>query len=441
MSTQREKELLKKAKELLQDETSNLTYNTWIKPLDIDEINDNHVVIIANSAYAKEVLEEKLKDLITNTFNELLNRECKLTILTSVEASDADFSKPTNSTPQRNNTQLNPKYTFDTLVVGGYNSLAVAAAKAVAKNPANSYNPLFLYGGVGLGKTHIMQAIGNELYKKNPDLNIVYVTSEKFTNQHINAIQENKREVFRNKYRNVDILLIDDIQFIAGKKSVQEEFFHTFNALKDSNKQIVLSSDKPPKDIPDLEERLKTRFEWGLISDIQKPDYETRYAILKKKVQEENIIVDESILSYIATKITNSVRELEGVLTKIIAHASLTNSEITLVMAERAIKDIINLQEKVISAELIQEVVGEYFNINPKELKGSKRSQEIVVPRQIAMYLCRNVAQMSLPNIGKAFGNRDHSTVMHACAKVEKEVKENNTTKSIVDSVKNLLKT
>lgn len=302
------------------------------------------------------------------------------------------------------------------------------------------YNPFFIYGGVGLGKTHLMHAIGNQILMNNPNSNVLYVTSENFTNQLINALRDQATEKFREKYRNIDVLLIDDIQFIAGKERIQEEFFHTFNTLYESGKQIILSSDKPPKDIQLLEDRLKSRFEWGIIADISNPDYETRLAILRKKAQLDNIIIDDEILSTIATRIDSNIRELEGTLNKIIATASLTqNNQITMELAEKAINDIVSQQEKVISPEFIQETVGKYFNVNPKDLKGSKRSNDITFPRQIAMYLCRNVANMSLPQIGKAFGKRDHTTVMHACNKIEQEIKTNSNTKLIVESVKNIL--
>ena len=280
---------------------------------------------------------------------------------------------------------------------------------------------------------------GNSILRNNRESKILYVTSEKFTNQLINAIKDNKNEQFRTKYRNIDVLLIDDIQFIAGKERIQEEFFHTFNTLHESGKQIILSSDRPPKDIQLLEDRLKSRFEWGLIADISNPDYETRLAILRKKAQLDNIIIDDEILSNIANRIDSNIRELEGTLNKLIAKSSLTNSSITMEMAEKAINDIVSQQDKVISSEFIQETVAKYFNISAKELKGSKRSNDIAFPRQIAMYLCRNVAQMSLPQIGKDFGKRDHTTVMHACNKIEKEIKENQNTKLIVESVKNIL--
>ena len=284
-----------------------------------------------------------------------------------------------------------------------------------------------------------MHAIGNEILRNNKNSKILYVTSENFTNQLINAIKDNTNDQFRNKYRSIDILLIDDIQFIAGKERIQEEFFHTFNTLYESGKQIILSSDKPPKDIQLLEDRLKSRFEWGTMADISNPDYETRLAILRKKAQLDNILIDDEILSIIATRIDSNIRELEGTLNKLIATASLTHSPITLEMAEKAINDIVSQKEKVISSDFIQETVGKYFNINPKDLKGSKRSNDITFPRQIAMYLCRNVANMSLPQIGRDFGKRDHTTVMHACNKIEKDIKESKETKLIVESVKNIL--
>ena len=284
-----------------------------------------------------------------------------------------------------------------------------------------------------------MHAIGNEIIRNNPDSRVLYVPSEKFTNQLINAIKDNTNEQFRNLYRNVDVLLIDDIQFIAGKERIQEEFFHTFNSLHESGKQIILSSDRPPKEIKLLEDRLKSRFEWGLIADISNPDYETRLAILRKKAQLDNIIIEDSILSNIATKIDSNIRELEGVLNKMIAKSSLTHSPLSMEMAEKAINDIVSQKEKVISAEYIQEVVAKYFNIDARDLKSSKRSNDLAYPRQIAMFLCRDIAQMQLKKIGDCFGKRDHTTVMHACRKIEEEIKENGNTKLIVDSVKNLI--
>ena len=396
--------------------------------------------MVASSSFQKESIQSRYYDLLTNTFNFITNKECKINIVSKDELQEENaINLPNDVGYGYSNSTLNPKYTFDTFVVGNNNRFAHAAALAVAEAPATSYNPLFIYGGVGLGKTHLMHAIGNAILRKNKNASILYVTSEIFTNQLINAIKDNTSAQFRDKYRNIDVLLIDDIQFIAGKERIQEEFFHTFNTLHESGKQIILSSDRPPKDIQLLEDRLKSRFEWGLIADISNPDYETRLAILRKKAQLDNIIIDDEILSNIANRIDSNIRELEGTLNKLIAKSSLTNSPITMEMAERAINDIVAQQEKVISADFIQETVAKYFNINAKDLRGSKRSNDIAFPRQIAMYLCRNVAQMSLPQIGKDFGKRDHTTVMHACTKIENEIKENQNTKLIVESVKNIL--
>ena len=435
-------DLLTKAKDLLKAETTSISYATWIKNLEIESVNDNKIVLVALSKIQKDAIETRLYDLICNTFNFITNKTCDIKIIVKDESSREEYEEEQvnyTSTENYSNSNLNPKYTFDNFVIGNSNKFAQAAAVAVSESPVTAYNPLFIYGGVGLGKTHLMHAIGNSILRKNKNSNILYVTSEKFTNQLINSIKDNNVAQFKEKYRNVDVLLIDDIQFIAGKERIQEEFFHTFNPLHESGKQIILSSDKPPKDIPLLEDRLKSRFEWGLIADISNPDYETRLAILRKKAQLDNIIVDDEILSNIATRIDSNIRELEGTLNKLIATSSLTNSPITIEMAERAIKDIVAQQEKVISSEFIQDTVAKYFNISAKDLRGSKRSNDIAFPRQIAMYLCRNVAQMSLPQIGKDFGKRDHTTVMHACNKIESDIKENSNTKLIVESVKNIL--
>ena len=437
-------ELLTKAKELLKDETTKISYETWIKNLEIDSATNEHIVLVATSTFQRDAVDSKYHDLLQNTFKYITNRECTVSIIVREEG-NTEISPSSNNVMDLDantgysNSSLNPKYTFDTFVVGNNNRFAHAAALAVADSPATSYNPLFIYGGVGLGKTHLMHAIGNEIIRRNRNTNILYVTSEKFTNQLINAIKDNKNDQFRNRYRNIDVLLIDDIQFIAGKERIQEEFFHTFNTLHESGKQIILSSDRPPKDIQLLEDRLKSRFEWGLIADISNPDYETRLAILRKKAQLDNIIIDDEILANIANRIDSNIRELEGTLNKLIAKSSLTNSPITMEMAERAINDIVSQKDKVISSDFIQDTVAKYFNITVKDLRSSKRSNDIAFPRQIAMYLCRNVAQMSLPQIGKDFGKRDHTTVMHACNKIEKEIKENSNTKLIVESVKNIL--
>ena len=435
-------ELLNKAKELLKEETTEISYQTWFKSLEIDSMHENSIVLVADSIFQKELLESKFQDLVVNTFNFLTNKNCSITIILKEDKTSPDIVKNVKSKEISlgySNSTLNSNYTFDTFVVGNNNSFAHAAALAVAEAPGSSYNPLFLYGGVGLGKTHLMHAIGNEILRSNKSSKVLYVTSERFTNEFIDAIKNNKMENFRNKYRTIDVLLIDDIQFIAGKERIQEEFFHTFNTLYESKKQIILSSDKPPRDIQLLEDRLKSRFEWGLIVDISLPDYETRFAILRKKAEAEHIIIDDEILSNIAMRIDTNVRELEGVLNKLIAYSSLTHSPITMESAEKHINEVVLKKEKVISSDYIQEIVAKYFNIDKKELKNSKRSNDIAFPRQIAMYLCRDISAMSFPQIGNDFGKRDHTTVMHAYTKIEKEIKENPNTKLIVESVKKII--
>lgn len=434
-------DLLIKAKDLLKNETTQITFDTWIQPLEIKSFNDNNIILIASTSFQKDTLESRYLDLITNTFNFITNKKCNVVIKLENEVIE-DITPENNNVFVNNktilNSGLNPKYTFDTFVVGNNNKFAQAAAMGVAENPGSKYNPFFIFGGVGLGKTHLMQAIGNEVLRNNPNASVLYISSENFTNQLINALRDQSMDKFRDKYRNIDVLLIDDIQFIAGKKSTQEEFFNTFNALYDAQKQIILSSDRPPREIELLDDRLRSRFEWGVTADIQSPDYETRLAILRKKIQVESIIIDDEILSLIATKVDSNIRELEGIINKLIARASLTETPITIEMAQKAIDDIKG-ETKVISSAYIQDIVAKYFNINIDDLKGQKRSNDVTFPRQIAMYLCRNVAQMSMPQIGRDFGNRDHSTVMHACTKIEKEIKSNETTKLIVESVKNLL--
>ena len=438
-------ELMANIKKELEPEITKISYDTWIAPLGIKSIEGNNIVFTTLSEFQRDVIENKYKPLIFNTLKYITNKEWTFSVIDlskeQKEESEIISEKDENSLQEieSNKSTLNPKYTFETFVVGNNNRFAHAAALAVGNEPSKSYNPLFLYGGVGLGKTHLMHAIGNRILELYKNYNVLYVTSEKFTNQLINAIKDNKNDMFRNKYRNIDVLLIDDIQFIAGKERIQEEFFHTFNSLYEEGKQIIISSDKPPRDIPFLEDRLKSRFEWGLLADISCPDYETRLAILRKKAQDENVVIDDFILSNIANKIDSNIRELEGVFNKIVARASLTHSSITIELAEKIITEFKYESEKVISCDFIKETVAKYFSIEKDDLSGNKRSNDIAFPRQIAMYLCREVANMSYPQIGIDFGGRDHSTVMHACKKIEKEVKEKNNTKLIVDSVKNII--
>ena len=431
-------ELLTRAKSLLKEELTSIAYSTWIQDLEIKNITENTITLKVKSDVHMDTINSRYYDLISNTFKFITNKSYSLSCVV-----DSNNTEEENQiiTPNLaiSNSSLIANYTFENFVVGKNNSLAHAAALAVAEAPGEAYNPLYLYGGVGLGKTHLMHAVGNELLKKDKNKKILYVTSEKFTNEIVNAIKDQKTEQFKNKYRNVDVLLIDDIQFIAGKASVQEEFFHTFNTLRESKKQIIISSDKPPKDIQLLEDRLKSRFEWGLIADISSPDYETRLAILRKKADTEEIIIDDDILSNIASRIDSNIRELEGVLNKIKAQSYLMKTPISSEIAERAINDIVMQKEKVISTDFIKETVAKYFNIDKKDLNSSIRSNEIAYPRQIAMYLCRSISQTPFPQIGIDFGKRDHSTVMHAYKKIEKELKENSNTKLIVDSLRNIL--
>lgn len=438
-------ELMANIKKELEPEITKISYDTWIAPLGIKSIEGNNIVFTTLSEFQRDVIENKYKPLIFNTLKYITNKEWTFSVIDlskeQKEESEIISEKDENSLQEieSNKSTLNPKYTFETFVVGNNNRFAHAAALAVGNEPSKSYNPLFLYGGVGLGKTHLMHAIGNRILELYKNYNVLYVTSEKFTNQLINAIKDNKNDMFRNKYRNIDVLLIDDIQFIAGKERIQEEFFHTFNSLYEEGKQIIISSDKPPRDIPFLEDRLKSRFEWGLLADISCPDYETRLAILRKKAQDENVVIDDFILSNIANKIDSNIRELEGVFNKIVARASLTHSSITIELAEKIINEFKYESEKVISCDFIKETVSKYFSIEKDDLASNKRSNDIAFPRQIAMYLCREIANMSYPQIGIDFGGRDHSTVMHACRKIEKEIKEKTNTKLIVDSVKNIV--
>jgi len=321
---------------------------------------------------------------------------------------------------------LNPRYTFDSFVVGPSNRFAQAAALAVAEDPAGAYNPLFLYGGVGLGKTHLMQAIAHYVREHHRRMLVVYVSSETFTNELINALAKRSMAEFRQKYRSVDVLLIDDIQFVAGKEQTQEEFFHTFNALYEAEKQIVISSDRPPKEIPTLEERLRSRFEWGLTTDIQPPDLETRVAILRKKAADEGITLPNDTYLYIANVIQSNIRELEGALIRVVAYASLQNLPLTPEVAEEALKDIVSASKnRVITVDLIQSVVASHFGVNVADMKAKKRTRALAFPRQIAMYLTRELTDSSLPEIGEAFGGRDHSTVIHACEKIKQEAANN----------------
>ncbi|MBQ3145948.1 MAG: chromosomal replication initiator protein DnaA [Clostridia bacterium] len=432
------------AKELLKDEMSQISHKTWIEPLKISSIVDNNIILISEDSFKRDMADTKFHDLIMNTFSVILQKNCSISIVCKDELPEIEKEPEIQVVSNNNsysNTSLNPKYCFSTYVVGDNNRFAHAASLAVAEAPATAYNPLFLYGGVGLGKTHLMHAIGNEVLFNNKMAKVLYVTSERFTNEFIDALKSASTEKFRQKYRNIDVLLIDDIQFIAGKKQLQEEFFHTFNTLHEFGKQIVISSDRPPRDIPLLEDRLKSRFEWGLLADVSMADYETRLAILRKKKDESHLIIDDEILSNIAAKIDSNIRELEGVFNKLVATSSLTHTPITMEMSEKAINAVIMQKTSVISIEYIQEMICKYFNITIKDLKSSQRSNNIAFPRQIGMYLCRILTNESFPKIGEAFGKRDHTTVMHGYKKIEQEIKQcpESNTKLIVESVKKII--
>lgn len=424
------KELWEKTLNIIKGELSEVSFNTWIKSCEPISMSSDTIKISVPNAFTQEILEKRYKDLVANSIKAICSKLYNIEFLIASEIQNTEEEQSERRQKKikdhkkvivndEMNTNLNPKYTFDSFVIGNSNRFAHAASLAVAESPAKAYNPLFIYGGVGLGKTHLMHAIGHYVLKNNPSAKVVYVSSEKFTNELINAIKDDKNEEFRNKYRNVDILLIDDIQFIAGKERTQEEFFHTFNTLHDANKQIILSSDRPPKEIPTLEDRLRSRFEWGLIADIQVPDFETRMAILKKKADVEKLNVANEVMVYIATKIKSNIRELEGALIRIVAYSSLTNREITVDLASEALKDIISKKQgKHITIEIIQDVVASYFNLRVEDLKSQRRTRNVSYPRQMAMYLSRKLTDMSLPKIGEEFGGRDHTTVIHAYEKI-----------------------
>ncbi len=410
---------------LIKVELTEVSFNTWLKSIEPISLKEGKVILGAPNDFTKGILEGRYINLIRNAIKQITKENYDISFVVPGEEINVITQSPKEKLEDKSiiKSQLNPKYTFNTFVTGKSNEFAHAASLAVAEAPAQAYNPLFIYGGVGLGKTHLMHAIGHFILSENPDAKVVYVSSEKFTNELINSIREYKNEEFRNKYRNVDVLLIDDIQFIAGKEGTQEEFFHTFNALHENNKQIIISSDRPPKDIPTLEDRLRSRFEWGLTTDIQTPDLETRMAILRKKANLENLEMPDDVMLLIADKIHSNIRELEGALIKVVAYSSLTNKSITIELAEEALKDIISNHKSVeITVDLIKDKVSKKFGIRMDEFNSKKRTRAIAYPRQIAMYLTRDLTDLSLPKIGDEFGGRDHTTVIHACEKISNDI-------------------
>jgi len=431
-------EIWEKTLNLIKTELTEVSYNTWLKSLEPITIKGKTILLGVPNDFNKGILETRYESLITNAIKQITSQDYKLEFI--VPGSEQFNKLSQNNEVRESNTfetpNLNPKYVFDTFVIGNSNRFAHAASLAVAESPAKAYNPLFLYGGVGLGKTHLMHAIGHYILGQNPNCKVVYVSSEKFTNELINSIKDDKNVEFRNKYRTVDVLLIDDIQFIAGKERTQEEFFHTFNALYEANKQLIISSDRPPKEIPTLEDRLRSRFEWGLITDIQPPDFETRIAILRKKAEMEGIEIENEVLHFIAKKIKSNIRELEGALIRIAAYSSLTNMEISIDLAQEALKDIISTSKpRKITVSLIKEVVAQHYNIKVDNLDSKRRTRTITYPRQIAMYLCRELTDLSLPKIGEEFGGRDHTTVIHAYDKISQDINKNNDFKIKINKI------
>ncbi len=433
-------------KEIIKNEydLTDISYNTWIKPLKFYK-EENHTVTIlipSDQAHAVSYITNKYKNFFQVSISEMFNDEYQISFILEkdIKKNTEDEDKFNTYNINKENANLNPKYNFDTFVVGSNNKLAHSAALAVAESPGEAWNPLYLYGGPGLGKTHLMHSIGHFILEQSPDKKILYVSSEEFTNEVIESIRSGnstKMTQLREKYRTVDVLLVDDIQFIIGKDSTQEEFFHTFNTLHNAGKQIVLSSDKPPKEMETLDERFRSRFEWGLMADIQPPDYETRMAILKKNVELYNNNIDDEILNYIATNVKSNIRELEGALKKVIAASRLNNIELTMQLAEETLKDIISPDTPMeITPSFIVKVVAEHFGITQEDIISKKRNSEFVIPRQICMYMIREYTTTSLESIAKMLNKKDHTTILHGVKKIESEMNTNPDIKNKIEIIK-----
>ncbi|MEF2911525.1 MAG: chromosomal replication initiator protein DnaA [Phascolarctobacterium sp.] len=431
-------EIWVRCKDKLKESFNEKVFNVWIKPIMPLEVTDTYYKVAVKNDFFKTMLEENYAQVIEGVLAGIMSKNIKLIIETMDNGSSGSeaaeempavpakreqqqlFNENT-SVQQPDESNLNPKYVFETFVIGNSNRFAHAAAQAVANDPAHAYNPLFLYGGVGLGKTHLMHAIGNRIKQNNPSMKVLYTSSEKFTNEIINSIQNKTTEAFRQKYRNIDCLIIDDIQFLKGKEQTQVEFFHTFNALKDADKQIIISSDRPPREIETLEDRLRSRFDQGLTADIQTPDLETRMAILRTKAASDNIVLPTEVITLLATNIATNIREIEGAYNKIVAYTSLMHMPITVETAQKVLSDMGNdIKTRTITYEGIIKVVADHYNVKQDELFNKKRTQNIAFPRQVAMYLCRELADLSYPRIGELFGGRDHTTVIHAYEKISK---------------------
>ncbi|MCI5687608.1 chromosomal replication initiator protein DnaA [Anaerovoracaceae bacterium 42-11] len=431
---------------IIEENTTSISYNTWFKPIKIKNIDKNVKIVYleTDEDFIIKVLKDRYLQLIESSFKTVTGEEYRVVIKNSSDyetiKEESPQQQPVLMDPKlRKQKIFNPRYTFDNFVVGGSNKYAHAAALAVAESPSEAYNPLFIYGGSGLGKTHLMNAIGIYLLENNENLNVLYVSSEMFTNEFIKALGENKTREFKNKYRKVDVLLIDDIQFLEGKDTMQEEFFHTFNSLYDLNKQIVISSDRAPNKLDKLEERLRSRFMWNLIADLQPADYETRVAILMKKAENANIEMDDDlyeVICLIAEKIKDNIRELEGAFNRIVSFSTLMEEKIDKTFAKRILKDIIQNNGTSPTPEKIKTIVSRYFKIKVSDMESSKRTSNIAFPRQIAMYLCRELTDYSLPKIGNLFGGRHYTTVMHACDKIQDEIKSNESVKETIENLK-----
>jgi chromosomal replication initiator protein len=429
------------------EKISQKAYDIWLKPLSLISVRETEVFLEVPNKFFKDWISENYQNLIKESLFHLTGQQYTLQFMIKENAEEKPenpkneerVSAPRPARQTLKEDGLNPNYTFDDFIVGSSNQFAHAAALAVANLPAKNYNPLFIYGGVGLGKTHLLNAIGNQIAENDPSANICYTTSEKFTNELINCLRYEKMTDFRNKYRNKDALLLDDIQFLGGKERTQEEFFHTFNSLYESHRQIVITSDKLPKDIGGLEERLRSRISWGLIADIQPPDIETKVAILCKKAELFNISLSNEVGLFLASNLGTNIRELEGALTRLRAYSSLTGSEISISMAKETLKDILSDRQKMITIDSIQKAVAANFNISVSDLKSSKRLKIYSIPRQVSMYLCRAMTKSSYPEIGEKFGGKDHSTVIHAVRQVEKRMNEDRDLNNLIETLKNQL--
>jgi len=443
----KEKEIWNKVLSDVGEKISQKAFDIWLKPINVLNLSESQIELEVPNKFFKDWISENYQNLIRDSLFHLTNQQYAIHFVVK-EVSEEKVEKPraTERIPPPRTVRhaikedgLNPNYTFDAFVVGSCNQFAHAAAVAVANLPAKNYNPLFIYGGVGLGKTHLANAIGNQILESDPSANICYTSSEKFTNELINCLRYEKMTDFRNKYRNKDVLLLDDVQFLGGKERTQEEFFHTFNSLYESHRQIVITSDKLPKEIPGLEERLRSRISWGLIADIQPPDIETKVAILCKKAELFNISLSNEVGLFLASNLGTNIRELEGALTRLRAYSSLTGSDINEAMARETLKDILSDRQKMISIDNIQKNVASFYNISLSDLKSSKKLKIYAHPRQVAMYLCRTMTKSSFPEIGEKFGGKDHSTVIHAVRQTEKRLNEDRELKNIIDTLKNQL--